>query len=255
MAARTMPAGARRAGAAHYEHARRTPRAASRTSGGDPAPPLCYGVASLSRSPPMTDADRRNNRRTVAAYEGYARGYAAAVPATPSPQAAADLRRFAASLAPPARVLEIGSGPGWDADFLETLGAQVRRTDVTAAFVRFQIERGKQAYPLDLLSDEIEGTYDGILLLYVVQHFERDQLDEALRKLARALTAQGVALLSHMLGDGDEWEGDAGDYRVVRWPAAAMDERLRRAGFAVEWESFIDSERRPWRSVLARKLG
>ncbi|ALN57272.1 methyltransferase type 12 [Lysobacter enzymogenes] len=203
----------------------------------------------------MTDADRRNNRRTVAAYEGYARGYAAAVPATPSPQAAADLRRFAASLAPPARVLEIGSGPGWDADFLETLGAQVRRTDVTAAFVRFQIERGKQAYPLDLLSDEIEGTYDGILLLYVVQHFERDQLDEALRKLARALTAQGVALLSHMLGDGDEWEGDAGDYRVVRWPAAAMDERLRRAGFAVEWESFIDSERRPWRSVLARKLG
>lgn len=203
----------------------------------------------------MSAADRRNNRRTVAAYEGYARGYAAAVSATPSERAAEDLRRFAAALAPPARVLDIGSGPGWDADFLETLGAQVRRTDVTAAFVRFQIERGKQAYPLDLLTDEIEGTYDGILLLYVVQHFERDQLDGVLDKLARALRAGGVALLSHMLGEGEEWEGDAGDYRVVRWSAAAMDERLRRAGFAVEWESFIDSEQRPWRSVMVRKRG
>lgn len=203
----------------------------------------------------MSAADRRNNRRTVAAYEGYARGYAAAVSATPSAQAAEDLRRFAAALAPPARVLDIGSGPGWDADFLETLGAQVRRTDVTAAFVRFQIERGKRAYPLDLLADEIEGTYDGVLMLYVVQHFERDQLDGVLGKLAQALHAGGVALLSHMLGEGDEWEGDAGDYRVVRWSAAAMDERLRRAGFAVEWESFIDSEQRPWRSVMVRKGG
>ncbi|SDX22811.1 class I SAM-dependent methyltransferase [Lysobacter enzymogenes] len=201
----------------------------------------------------MSAADRRNNRRTVAAYEGYARGYAAAVSSTPSEPAAEDLRRFAAALAPPARVLDIGSGPGWDADFLETLGAQVRRTDVTAAFVQFQIERGKQAYPFDLLTDEIDATYDGILMLYVVQHFERDQLDGVLSKLARGLSANGAMLLSHMLGDGEEWEGDAGDYRVVRWSAAALDERLARAGFAVEWESFIDSEQRPWRSVSARR--
>ncbi|WP_206409830.1 methyltransferase domain-containing protein [Lysobacter enzymogenes] len=203
----------------------------------------------------MSASDRRHNRRTVAAYEGYARGYAAAVPSTPSEPAAADLRRFAAALAPRAQVLEIGSGPGWDADFLETLGVQVRRTDVTAAFLRLQIERGKAAYPLDLLTDAIDTVYDGIVMLYVVQHFEREQLDGVLAKLARALAANGAMLLSHMLGDGEEWEGDAGDYRVVRWTAAAFDERLARAGFAVEWESFIDSERRPWRSVFARRVG
>lgn len=203
----------------------------------------------------MSASDRRNNRRTVAAYEGYARGYAAAVSATPSEAAAADLRRFAAALAPPRRVLDIGSGPGWDADFLETLGAQVRRTDVTAAFREFQIERGKAAYPFDLLTDEIGERYDGILMLYVLQHFEREQVDDALRKLAQGLTPGGVVLLSHMLGEGEEWEGGSGDYRVVRWPAAAMDERLARAGLRPQWESFIDSERRPWRSVMARRLG
>lgn len=201
----------------------------------------------------MSASDRRNNRRTVAAYEGYARGYAAAVSATPSDAAAADLQRFAAALAPPRRVLDIGSGPGWDADFLETLGVQVRRTDVTAAFREFQAERGKTAYPFDLLSDEIGEDYDGILMLYVLQHFEREQVDDALRKLAQGLVADGVVLLSHMLGDGEEWEGGAGDYRVVRWPAAALDERLARVGLVPQWESFIDSEQRPWRSVLARK--
>ncbi|ROU05555.1 class I SAM-dependent methyltransferase [Lysobacter enzymogenes] len=201
----------------------------------------------------MTDADHRNNRRTVAAYEGYAGGYAAAVPAMPSGNAAADLRRLAAAAGPSGQVLEIGSGPGWDADFLETLGVRVRRTDVTEAFVRFQLERGKNAHRLDLLTDEIEGVYDGIAMLYVLQHFEREQVDAVLDKLARGLAANGVLLMSHMLGEGEEWEGDGGDYRVVRWPAAAMDARLQRAGFAVESESFIDSERRPWRSVLARK--
>lgn len=201
----------------------------------------------------MTDADHRNNRRTVAAYEGYARGYAAAVPAIPSGNAAADLRRLAAAAGPSGQVLEIGSGPGWDADFLETLGVRVRRTDVTEAFVRFQLERGKNAHRLDLLTDEIEGVYDGIAMLYVLQHFEREQVDAVLDKLARGLAANGVLLMSHMLGEGEEWEGDGGDYRVVRWPAAAMDARLQRAGFAVESESFIDSEQRPWRSVLARK--
>ncbi|QWP75849.1 class I SAM-dependent methyltransferase [Lysobacter sp. K5869] len=203
----------------------------------------------------MSASDRSNNRRTVAAYEGYARGYAAAVSATPSQSAAEDLRSLAAAIPPGGRVLDIGSGPGWDADFLETLGVRVRRTDVTAGFLEFQAERGKAAYRLDVLSDDLGGTYDGILMLYVLQHFERAQVDGVLRKLAQGLVADGALLMSHMLGDGEEWEGGAGDYRVVRWPVPAMDERLARAGFAVERESFIDSEKRPWRSVLARKRG
>lgn len=203
----------------------------------------------------MNASDRSNNRRTVAAYEGYACGYAAAVSATPSERAAADLRRLAAAAGPSGRVLEIGSGPGWDADFLETLGVRVHRTDAAEAFVRLQLERGKAACAFDVLSDEIDGAYDGIVMLYVLQHFERGQVDAVLDKLARALVANGALLMSHMLGEGEAWEGDGGDYRVVRWSAAAMDARLARAGFAVVSESFIDSELRPWRSVLARRRG
>lgn len=195
-----------------------------------------------------------NNGRTVAAYENYARRYAAAVSQQPSESAAASLRRLVDVLPAGGRILDIGSGPGWDADFIEGLGVRVHRTDVTAAFRDFQAERGHRVDALDVLADEIAETYDGILLLCVLQHFERSELDVVLRKLAGALKDQGALLLSYPLGEGESWEHtSSGDYRVVRWSSAMLDERLQCAGFTVVWDTCDDGEDGPWRTVLARR--
>jgi SAM-dependent methyltransferase len=202
----------------------------------------------------MPPAPHADNQRTVAGYERCARDYAASVDSTPSPSGAAALRQLAAAVAPGGRVLEIGSGPGWDADFLETLGLDVHRTDAAAAFCDFQAERGKRCDPLDLLADRIDGRYDGIAMLAVLQHFERAQLDAALRKLALALGAGGALLLMYPEGDNDDWEhGASGDYRVVRWTPDTMDARLALAGFAVAWANAFDGRAGSWRSVLARR--
>jgi SAM-dependent methyltransferase len=204
----------------------------------------------------MPVASRVHNRRTVAGYERCARDYAASVGSAPSPSGAEALRQLASAVAPGGRVLEIGSGPGWDADFLGTLGIDVHRTDAAAAFCDFQAERGKRCDPLDLLADRIDGSYDGIVMLCVLQHFERAQLDSALRKLAQALGVGGSLLLMYPEGDDDYWEhGASGDYRVVRWARDALDARLTQAGFAVAWEQTIDGRDGPWRSVLARRTG
>lgn len=192
------------------------------------------------------------NRRTVAAYERHARDYAENVPREPSPFDAQALRRFVAAMPPDSGVLEIGSGPGWDADFVESLGVAVHRTDVTAAFRDFQTERGKRIDALDLLADDIAGRYGGVLMLCVLQHFERAQVDAALRKLRLALLDGGTLLLSYPLGDEDFWQhGSSGDYRVVRWSAAALDQRLAQAGFTVDWSASRDFDEGPWRTVLA----
>lgn len=202
----------------------------------------------------MPEASRESNQRTVAGYERCAREYAAEVSSTPSATGARALRRLAAAVPPGGRVLEIGSGPGWDADFLETLGLHVHRTDVTAAFRAFQAERGKRCDRLDLLADDIDGRYDGIAMLAVLQHFERAQLDTALRKLAQALDPGGALLLMYPQGDEEGWEQDAsGDYRRVLWMPDAMDSRLAQAGFAVEWDDIFDGRAGEWRSVLARR--
>jgi cyclopropane fatty-acyl-phospholipid synthase-like methyltransferase len=196
-----------------------------------------------------------NNERTVAAYENYARRYAANVSRQPSESGASALRHLADMLPSGGHVLEIGSGPGWDADFLAGLGVRVHRTDVTQSFRDFQAERGQQVDALDVLTQEIAETYDGILMLCVLQHFERTELDEVLHKLASALRDDGAMLLSHPVGQEEFWEhATSGDYRVVRWSSAALDERLRRAGFAVAWDEGEDGDEGPWRSVLARKV-
>ena len=203
----------------------------------------------------MPEDPSGNNRRTVADYERSAREYVATVAGRPSASADA-LRRLAAEVAPGTRVLEIGSGPGWDADALEALGVEVYRTDVTAAFCDLQAERGKRCDRLDLLSDRIDGRYGGVMMLCVLQHFERAQLDGVLRKLAGALDAGGPLMLMYPEGDDEYCEhGAAGDYRVVRWAPAALDAQLAQAGFTVAWEDAIDGRGGSWRTVLAGKTG
>lgn len=202
----------------------------------------------------MPPAPHANNQRTVAGYERAARDYAAETASSTSPDGGAALRALADALAPGARVLEIGSGPGWDADFLESLGLDVHRTDAAATFCELQAERGKCCDLLDVLVDPVAGRYDGIAMLAVLQHFERAQLEPVLRKLAQALGVGGTLLLMYPEGDGEHWEGDAsGEFRLVRWTPEAMDARLAQAGFAVTWEQTFDGRAGSWRSVLARR--
>ena len=203
---------------------------------------------------PTPAASRTHNQRTVAGYERCAREYAAETASSAPPDGRAALRQLGAAVAPGGRVLEIGSGPGWDADFLESLGLEVHRTDATAAFCDVQAERGKRCDRLDVLVDPVVGRYDGIAMLAVLQHFERAQLDAVLRKLAQALGSGGPLLLMYPEGEGEHWEGDAsGDFRLVRWTREAMDARLARAGFAVAWQQSFDGRAGSWRSVLARR--
>jgi SAM-dependent methyltransferase len=196
-----------------------------------------------------------NNLRTVAAYENYARHYAANVSAQPSEQGASALQRLADLVPSGGRVLEIGSGPGWDADFLEGLGVRVHRTDVTAAFRDFQAERGREVDALDVLKDDIAETYDGVLMSCVLQHFERTDLGGVLSKLSNALRKEGAFLFSHPVGEGEIWERtSAGDYRVVLWSSAMLEDPLRRAGFTVVWDTCEENSEGPWRTALARKI-
>jgi hypothetical protein len=91
-------------------------------------------------------------------------------------------------------------------------------------------------------------------MLAVLQHFERTELDAVLRNLVNALRVEGPILLSHPVGEDEFWEHTAsGDYRVVRWSSAMLDDRLRRAGFTVAWDKCEVGEEGPWRTVLARK--
>ena len=196
--------------------------------------------------------ERSNNARTVESYEQIADDYARR---TAGPAVLADGLARLAEAVPGGHVLEIGSGPGWDADKLEEAGMTVRRTDITQAFIELQRARGKDADRLDVINDDLGGPYDAVVTLHVLQHVEPDDLHAVLTKVAGALRPGGRFLVSIPLGEGVDWEvGESGNryYRVLR-TEAEFTAALAEAGLQPEWtQRPIRDEESGWLLVLAQ---
>ncbi|WP_436496638.1 class I SAM-dependent DNA methyltransferase [Actinokineospora sp. HUAS TT18] len=184
---------------------------------------------------------------TVQSYEAYAATYNTLVAAEPTARHAGLLRRLAPA---GATVLEIGSGPGRDADYLESLGVTVRRTDATQAFLDIQAERGKHGELLDVITDELGGPYDAVLAECVLIHVGRADIDAVLGKIAAALRPGGRFLVSLREGEG---EAD-GDYLMAYWHRADFAAQLTAAGFEITWDDHhVDCDGDAWLTFLAQR--
>ena len=102
-------------------------------------------------------------------------------------------------------MLEIGSGPGWDAGYLEGHGVQVIRTDATPAFVSLLRAAGHNARLLDARTDPLGGPYQGILANAVLHHLNRDQFEDVLRRARTAVAASGILGFTVKEGHGAAW--------------------------------------------------
>lgn len=192
------------------------------------------------------------NARTIDSYEDIAAAYASE---TEGPAVlASGLIRLAETI-PGGDVLEIGSGPGWDADELEEAGLTVRRTDATEAFVELQRARGEEVDKLDVLGDDLGGPYDGVVALHVLQHIEPIDLPRVLDKVAAALRPDGAFLVSIPLGQGSGWEeGETGkSYFRALHTEAEFTGLLARAGLSPVWTDRANQEEESgWLCLLAR---
>lgn len=188
------------------------------------------------------------SRQTIESYEAYADSYYALVPQEPHPADQAAFRRVAAIAGPGGHVLEIGSGPGWDADFLDSLGLTVRRTDATRRFLELQALRDREGDLLDVITDAVGGPYDAVVAMCVLIHVPREEIDQVLAKLARSLRPGGALIVSMRDGDGET----TGKYHTVYWRRDNFAERLAAAGLELAWDEFrIDCDNDPWNTFIA----
>ena len=149
-----------------------------------------------------------------------------------------------------ARFWRSGSGPGYDADFVEGLGVHVRRTDATKRFLELQAARGKHGEFLDLITDDLGGPYDAVLALCVLIHVPREQTDQVLAKIAASLRPGGAFLVSMRIGDGEK----SGDYHTVYWRRDDFAARLESAGLVLVGDEFnVGRDREEWTTFLAVK--
>lgn len=160
-----------------------------------------------------------------------------------------------------AHVLELGSGPGRDADALESAGLRVDRTDGSVAFVDRLRAAGHDARVLDVRRDGWGGPYDAVFANAVLLHVARADTGTVLERARRAVRPGGVLAATVKRGDGDG-RGDGWSDRKLddpRWFTYWDEDALAEAVTSAGWVAVdVRETTRPgaeerWLTVTARR--
>lgn len=192
--------------------------------------------------------------KTIAAYQAGVDAYLAGSPRGVAEPVSVLLDELVANV-PDGEVLEIGSGPGTEAQYLEHRGLRVHRTDATPAFVERLRQAGHQARRLDVRGDDLGGPFDAVLANAVLLHLDRDELRRALRACYGATRPGGVFALTLKEGDGEAWsDAKLGQPRwFVYWRESALQQALENAGWTLLTLRHVQGRLEPWLHVLCRR--
>lgn len=151
-------------------------------------------------------------------------------------------------------VLEPGSGPGWDACYLESRGPRVLRTDGASTFVQMLQAAGHQTRLLDVRVDDFGGPYDAVLADAVLLHVTREQFVDVLRRARQAVASGGVLVITVKEGDGEAWtEAKLGRPRhFTYWREPSVRAALTDTGWQVLSLEHVAGRVEPWLFVIAR---
>ena len=89
-------------------------------------------------------------------------------------------------------ILELGTGTGSDADYMEAHGYQVTRSDYADAFLDYNRSRGKEILKIDALHIPHDKTYDMVYANAVLLHFSADELTKIIGDIYKMLPSGGV---------------------------------------------------------------
>ncbi|MBX9924174.1 MAG: methyltransferase domain-containing protein [Rhabdochlamydiaceae bacterium] len=179
--------------------------------------------------------DRCSNQTTIAAYELSIQEYIAKT----TPEYCAGFNAWidaSLSLLPlDAHILEIGSAFGRDAQYIESKGFSVERTDATKGFVSLLQEKGYYARLFNVLTEDFSAVYDLVFANRVFLHFTPFELESVLNKIKASLTDKGILAFSLKKGEGEEWsEEKLGNPRYYcYWSRDKIQSLLELSGFEV----------------------
>lgn len=127
------------------------------------------------------------------------------------------LEEFVSYVSPPARVLEIGSGAGYDLSFLAEKYAvtSIEKDTDMVAIARYE-NPNTNILHMDIRDYEVQhNVFKGIWARDILHHLTRDELKEVLEKLARGLVPGGILYAIVREGDEERMEKDTHAGRVI----------------------------------------
>ncbi len=155
-------------------------------------------------------------------------------------------------------LLEIGCGPGWDAQFFQSQGLRVLAVDNTPTMVNLTEEKGIAAQVLDCYDlDQINERFDAVYTMNCLLHIPKQDFDRILLLISRRLKENGLMYIG-IWGDQNFegiWEQDK--YEPKRffsfWKTEALLEILQRS-FRLEYYRRLEPhEGRIFSSLIVRK--
>lgn len=146
-----------------------------------------------------------HNNITLQSYEQGVSEYIDGTAAETSGSIKAWIDNFLNLLPLTARIIEIGSAFGRDAQYIESRGFSVKRTDATIGFVNLLQSKGYAANQFNILTDDFNSLYELIFANAVFLHFNPVELNEILKKAHKSLSDDGILAFSVKHGEGEEW--------------------------------------------------
>lgn len=155
------------------------------------------------------------------------------------------------------RVLELGSGTGRDALFMESLGYKVIRSDGAIGFVNHLRKQGFDALKIDVLSDPLPAS-DMIFANAVISHFNRNDTIFVMSKIFNSIKQQGIVAINAKQGIGEAWINEKLKRKryVYFWDPGQLRFMVKELGFEILYcteDLKGDLKSHTWTHLILRK--
>ncbi|MFC5452956.1 class I SAM-dependent methyltransferase [Paenibacillus aestuarii] len=171
-----------------------------------------------------------------------------------------EMQKFLAHLKPAAAVVDLGSGPGHQAEYLQQHGCDVTCVDLSEEMVRICRQKGLRAEAMDFYALAfVPESFDAVWTMNALLHVPKASLRQVLEQIERVLKPDGLLYLGLYGGYESEgiWEED--NYRPQRFFAFYEDAHIQRLVAEVfDMEQFTivtmeDGMKLHYQSIIARK--
>ncbi|MDQ8726569.1 class I SAM-dependent methyltransferase [Bradyrhizobium sp. LHD-71] len=149
----------------------------------------------------MSNKGAAHDPETLAFYDREAKNYAV----RPKPERNKRLEQFLTSLAPGAKILELGCGGGQDSEAMIRAGFDVTPTDGSPGLAREAERRLGQPVKILRFEDLDErAAFDAVWASACLLHVPADRLADVLTNVHAALRGGGRFYASYKMGDGGD---------------------------------------------------
>jgi 2-polyprenyl-3-methyl-5-hydroxy-6-metoxy-1,4-benzoquinol methylase len=148
-------------------------------------------------------------------------------------------------------ILEVGSATGRDADYMETEGYRVIRTDVVQGFIDYQSELNKEIFKFNVINDNLNRKFDLIIATAVFLHLDEKQFRKSLLNVKKHLNYNGLFAITLKKGSGEAFNSERmdSDRFFKYWEQEEFENILKEYQFDIKYSNIAEDDK--WIQCIA----